>query len=112
MIDLQVVEFASGNARGHFVKGLTKCISEERGSLSHYPEDWERKKKAGRRLFVPEKSSSYGVFLQRPLPEQVIEYCQQDVLLLPGLLTIYVKRLKHGIAVQLPQSSNERIALY
>lgn len=36
-------------------------------------------------LFAPDKGGSYAVFNQRPMTEEIVEYCVQDVVYLPKL---------------------------
>lgn len=110
VVDLQIIEFAIRDAPGRYLKGLVKCLAETSASLPLRSHDWYRKQEAGRRFFDPRKGGSHDVFLRRPLPEAIIEYCERDVLLLPSLLSIYTKRLKKGIAMQLPQITIGRVA--
>ncbi|KIW35191.1 uncharacterized protein PV07_01904 [Cladophialophora immunda] len=107
IIDLQVIEFATRNRRGRYVNGLAKCIEKD---LPHIP-GWSLAKAKGRRLFAPEAGGKYGVFLERPLPDEILQYCEQDVMLMPRLLAVYGGKLQAGVAAQLQGIVDERIRL-
>ncbi|KIW21779.1 uncharacterized protein PV07_12794 [Cladophialophora immunda] len=107
IIDLQVVEYATRNPRGRFVNGLAKCIEKD---LPHNPA-WSLVKDKGRRLFAPEVGGRYEVFLERPLRDEILEYCEQDVTLMPRLLAAYGERLQAGVAAQLQGIVDGRIRL-
>lgn len=50
-------------------------------------------KKIGKKLFSPEHGGSFEVFELRPLPEEIVQYCVQDVPLLPKMWQIYNQAL-------------------
>lgn len=91
--DLQLIELASRDFSKRCVSGLAKCI--EKDSAIGYVEkrDWQRVKERGRTLFDPARGGSYAVFDQRPMDPEVIEYCAQDVSLMPHLREIYCRKL-------------------
>ncbi|KAK3615898.1 hypothetical protein LTR56_026312 [Elasticomyces elasticus] len=91
--DLQLMELASRNFSKRCVNGLAKCI--ERDSTVGYAEkrDWQRVKDKGRILFDPARGGSYAVFDQRPMDQEVIDYCAQDVALMPHLRDVYCSKL-------------------
>ncbi|KIW22036.1 uncharacterized protein PV07_12563 [Cladophialophora immunda] len=107
IIDLQVIEYATRNPRGQYVNGLAKCIEKD---LPPIP-GWSLAKASGRRLFAPEEGGKYEVFLERPLSDEILKYCEQDVMLMPQLLAVYGGKLQAGPAAQLQGIVDERIRL-
>lgn len=107
VIDLQLVEYASRIPMGKFVNGLARCIERD---LPYQP-GWSLTKANGRRLFAPEMGGRYEVFLERPMPATIMRYCEQDVMLMPQLLSYYGKRIRPGMAAQLPKLTEDRISL-
>lgn len=105
VIDLQLIEFATRSHGGRFLSGLAKCISMD------LPYDSKRSaiKEKGRRLFAPEVGGRYEVFEQRPMSEDIVKYCEQDVLLMPQLLSRYSPKLVTGVAAQLQAITDERV---
>nr|KAK5449237.1 hypothetical protein LTR18_002326 [Exophiala xenobiotica] len=110
-IDSQLLEFATRRVRGKFVKGLTKCISEDNTLSWTQSHQWREDKEAGRKSFAPERRGRYEVFLQRPLPPEIVLYCTQDVLYMPRLLLSYARRLQPGLAFQIQSETVNRILL-
>jgi exonuclease 3'-5' domain-containing protein 1 len=111
VVDLQLLEFATRRVRGRFVKGLFKCISEADFLSWAESRQWREVKEAGQKLFAPEQGGRYEVFLERPLPSAMVEYCQQDVLYMPKLLLSYAARLSPHLAAQVQAETIRRIAL-
>jgi exonuclease 3'-5' domain-containing protein 1 len=111
VIDLQVMESATRNPRGKFLKGLAKCIGESGGMGTWEQMEWQRVKDAGVNLFAPEKGGRYTVFQERPLSPAIARYCAQDVLCMPTLLQAYARKLRGVLAMQVQQKTVERIAL-
>ena len=87
--DVQLMESATRNttASRKSLNGLAKCI--ETNILvsfgSRGRDGWKLAKQKGERLFKAEYGGSYGVFNQRPIPEDVVSYCVGDVQYLPEL---------------------------
>ena len=107
VIDLQLIEYATRNPRGRFVNGLAKCITYDLPSIP----GWTATKDKGRRLFAPEAGGRYEVFLERPMSQEIINYCEQDVMLMPQLLVRYGAKLNARVAARLQTIVDERIAL-
>lgn len=106
-IDLQIIEYATRQPRGRFVNGLARCIERD----LPYSSDWSLIKAKGRRLFAPEVGGKYEVFLERPLPADIVKYCEQDVILMPRLLASYGPKLRSGVAAQIQTIVDERLRL-
>lgn len=51
------------------------------------------------------------MFLERPLPLEIVLYCTQDVLYMPHLLLSYARRLHPGLASQIQSETVDRILL-
>jgi exonuclease 3'-5' domain-containing protein 1 len=92
--DLQLMELASRKGSREFLSGLAKCIENESPISAAAKTEWRLTKERGRRLFAPEKNGRYEVFKERPLNPDIVEYCQQDVALLPGLHGVYNAKLR------------------
>jgi exonuclease 3'-5' domain-containing protein 1 len=107
VIDLQIIEYATRQPRGKFVNGLARCIERD----LPYSSEWSRIKANGRRLFAPEVGGKYEVFLERPLPVDIVKYCEQDVILMPRLLASYGPKLRSGVAAQIQTIVDERLHL-
>lgn len=111
VIDLQLLEFATRPRQGKFLKGLGKCIEEDAQLDISSRKKCQRIKDAGLRMFAPEKGGNYEVFLERPLSDALVDYCAQDVSLLPKLLSIYGQRLRPHLAVLVHEEALRRIVL-
>ena len=107
VIDLQVLEYATRQPRGKFVNGLAKCIEKD----LPYQRGWSLTKANGRRLFAPELGGRYEVFLDRPLATDIIDYCEQDLMLMPRLLAKYGPLLRPAVASQIQDIVEDRIRL-
>lgn len=111
VIDLQLVEYASRPRPGKYIKGLAKCISEDGHMSMIQAREWARVKEVGRNLFAPEKGGSYEVFNKRPLVAALRDYCVQDVMVLPKLLSVYAEHLQTHMAAQIYEEGQRRVAL-
>lgn len=110
VVEIQLLEFYSRPHAGDFVKGITKCIIEE---MIHLPymggEDWDFYKNPGRNLVDPTRGGTTEVLFERPLSEDLIRYCELDVIMMPGLLSLYAKRLEHAKAARVQEAVDERV---
>ncbi|KAK7930908.1 hypothetical protein LTR80_011805 [Exophiala xenobiotica] len=79
-----------------------------RQGTCHIP-GWSLTKANGRRPFAPEAGGNYEVFLERPMAGEILKYYDQDVMLMPRLLTVYGGKLQAGVAAQLQGIVDERI---
>lgn len=109
--DLQLMELATRTFPRRHVNGLAKCIERD-GPMS--PADlltWKTTKEKGVKLFAPEHGGSYAVFNQRPMPQDIIDYCVQDVELLPRLWALYNGKLTQAWRERVRASTIDRIVL-
>ncbi|KAG0638339.1 ribonuclease H-like domain-containing protein [Tuber brumale] len=101
--DIQVMNYAVREVhngvfrRGNLVMGLAKAIAADcrlsRAALAEF----KRKKEEGAKIFNPRLGGSYAVFAERPLRQDVMEYCVGDVVHLPTLWQKYHDILeRHG----------------
>lgn len=93
IIDLQLMELATRSHSRKFLSGLGRCMDQD---LVQTPEEFEVRsaiKKRGVQLFAPEKGGRYEVFNDRPLDPAIVDYCVQDVQLMPQLWNIYNAKL-------------------
>jgi exonuclease 3'-5' domain-containing protein 1 len=109
--NLQLLEFATRPVRGSFVKSLSTCISDTNILSWAEKRSWNGGKEAGRKLFAPERGGRYEVFLERPIPITIVNYCTQDVLYMPKLLLRYSKHLDTSRASQVQSETFNRILL-
>lgn len=93
------------------VNGLSKCI--ERDAPLSYADraDWVQKKNLGTRLFAPEKGGCYEVFNKRPMDEDILRYCANDVQILPRLWTYYNAKMSKFWIEKVLEASEARIRL-
>ena len=83
--DVQLMESATRvtTQSRRLLSGLARCVEDnvpisERGN-------WKQAKEKGERLFKSGYGGSHEVFNQRPIPEEIIDYCAGDVQCLPVL---------------------------
>ncbi|CAZ81947.1 unnamed protein product [Tuber melanosporum] len=93
--DIQVMNYAAREVRngvrgrGPRVMGLAKSIAADCGLNRAALAEFERKKEEGGMIFNPQFGGSYAVFAERPLRQDVLEYCVGDVVHLPTLWRKY-----------------------
>lgn len=91
--DIQLFELAARTSSRRLLSGLGKAIERDAGLNYAERQVWSRTKEAGRRLFAPELGGSYEVFAKRPMSQAMMDYCVQDVALLPRLAARYTSNL-------------------
>lgn len=107
--DLQLMELATRPPPRKTVNGLAKCI-ETSGLLSDEEKlAWDDCKEKGLRLFLPHSGGSYKVFSQRPLSEEILRYCIQDVHYMPRLWAFYASKMTSKWWKKVESTSMERI---
>ncbi|KAJ5379259.1 exonuclease [Penicillium cosmopolitanum] len=87
--DLQSMELVTRSYSKKFVTGLGKGIETDAPITPTERLDWTRAKERGRELFAPECGGKYEVFNNRPLSQDILQYCCQDVEFLPTLWKTY-----------------------
>ena len=93
--DLQLMELATRPPlhSKRYLAGLTKCIRHCPRISPAVKADWQRSKEVGHRLFDPAQGGRYEVFNDRPLCDEIVQYCARDVTLLPELWREYTGKL-------------------
>jgi exonuclease 3'-5' domain-containing protein 1 len=92
------------------VKALTKCIGRDLSLTMSEREAWTETKEKGLDLFAPERGGSHEVFNTRPLSEDVMLYCIQDVHFMPKLWRHYSSKMAMRWAAKVRQATKERTA--
>lgn len=110
--DLQLMEVAS---RRHSSKarisGLARCIEVDVGLDDEAKEIFKSTKHRGLVLFAPAYGGSYEVFNFRPLRQDIIDYCTQDVVYLPMLYNLYYQKLSMVWFQRVVEEGSKRVAI-
>jgi len=109
--DVQLMELATRTFSRRLVNGLSKCIEREAPMTIAEKLAWKAAKEKGLKLFAPERGGSYQVFNIRPLPEEIREYCVQDVQFLPKLWTNYDRKMTITWREKVEKAVKERVTL-
>lgn len=109
--DVQLMELAGRSGSKRLINGLSKCIEYESSMGYEKKREWREVKNRGRRLFAPELGGSFAVFDHRPLTPEIIEYCAQDVQLLPDLRNVYRRKLCDAWWKKIAEETGARIRL-
>ena len=107
--DIQLMELATRAFSRRCVNGLAKCIEKDAQMTTKEKMIWIAAKEKGKRLFAPERGGSYAVFNTRPLPQDILEYCVQDVQYLPKLWSLYHTRLTPRWSERLATATRDRV---
>ncbi|KKK22439.1 hypothetical protein ARAM_007239 [Aspergillus rambellii] len=91
--DLQLMELATRRYSKKRIHGLAKCIENDAPMSTEEMQSWKAAKQQGLDIFAPERGGSYEVFNARPLAGEIIQYCIEDVRLLPRLWEKYNQKL-------------------
>ncbi|MCJ1384307.1 hypothetical protein MMC17_007423 [Xylographa soralifera] len=91
--DIQLWEVATRSGSQKFVHGLAKCIESDAQLSDEAKQAWKAAKQCGQTLFLPEHGGSYEVFNVRPMPQDIVAYCGNDVVYLPILWAIYSRKI-------------------
>ncbi|KAF9251021.1 hypothetical protein DTO027I6_1648 [Penicillium roqueforti] len=109
VIDLQLMELATSLFPRRYVSGLAKCIERDALLTTHESQLWKASKEKGLKLFAPEHGGSYDVFDVRPLPDDIMEYCVQDVRFLPRLWVQYNQNISLSWAEKVTTETLNRV---
>lgn len=110
-IDLQLMELATRYHSRKYVSGLTKCIEKDARLTTYETRCWKASKEQGLKLFAPERGGSYDVFNVRPVPDEIKEYCVQDVQFLPKLWVQYHQKISSSWASKVTTETKNRVTL-
>ncbi|KAF3185019.1 hypothetical protein TWF788_004846 [Orbilia oligospora] len=95
VIDLQLLELATRHGSRRLLNGLSRSIQYYPILSASEKYDWVQIKERGRRLFAPERGGRYEIFNSRPLPDDLLEYCVQDVQHLQKLWQYFNSKLEN-----------------
>jgi exonuclease 3'-5' domain-containing protein 1 len=107
--DIQLMELATRTFSKKFLRGLSKCIEMDLTMTRVQMQSWKYTKEKGLNLFAPERGGSYEVFNIRPLSNDIIMYCIQDVQFLPRLWQTYNSKLTWNWAIMVEEATKERV---
>ena len=96
-------------ASRRFLNGLFKCILNDAPISAQQKQSWRAVKDRGAELFAPDKGGDYRVFNARPLKEEILAYCVQDVRFLPLLRETYWGRLSVGWKGKVEDETKARV---
>lgn len=85
------MEIATRTFPKRLVCGLKKCIEKDAPLTSSERRAWVVSKEKDFKLFAPEHGGSYEIFNVRPIPKEIVQYCVEDVRILPKLWRHYNK---------------------
>jgi exonuclease 3'-5' domain-containing protein 1 len=111
VVDLQLMELATRYYSRKYVNGLAKCIDRDAPLTTDEMRTWKASKEKGLKLFAPEHGGSYDVFNVRPLPDDIKEYCVQDVRFLPKLWVQYQGKISLSWTKRVMTESANRVLL-
>ena len=91
VVDLQLMQLRTRTGSRRLLNGLARCLESyfAKSRMIVEAAEWSRAKQAGVQLFAPEKGGAYEVFNFRPMRQEIIDYCIQDVTFLPKLYDEY-----------------------
>lgn len=92
IIDLQLMGSVTKSGSEKFAAVLAGCIEKDSRIDVRQKNGWRRAKEVGQRFFAPEMGGRFDVLNERPIKPEIIQYCQLDVALFPGLHDIYVRQ--------------------
>ena len=107
--DVQLMEVAARRSSKLLLAGLGKCIEQDARLKGEVLKRWKATKERGLSLFAPERGGSYEIFNNRPLSEDIMAYCGQDVTCLPLLWNIYSKNLDAEWAAKAKEEARARV---
>ena len=111
VVDVQLMEVAARQFSKRFLNGLAKCIEKDAQLQGEALKQWQDTKEKGLSLFLSDRGGSYEVFNKRPLPEDIVAYCAQDVLYLPLLWNIYSKNMNGAWAAKVEEETRARLRM-
>ncbi|KAJ5714435.1 ribonuclease H-like domain-containing protein [Penicillium malachiteum] len=101
--DIQLMELGGRRGSKRCVSGLAKCIEKDSRISPEKKVIWKRQKESMKPRF------NFGIFDDRPLSPEVIEYCAQDVVFLPDLFIYYDSLLREPWRTRVLEATKERI---
>ncbi|MCJ1281725.1 hypothetical protein MMC26_001047 [Xylographa opegraphella] len=109
--DIQLWEVATRAGPQKLLRGLAKCIESDTQLSDDAKKAWGAAKKCGHTLFLPENGGSYEVFNLRPMRQDIIAYCVNDIIYLPILWTIYSRKISKEWASKVQEETDTRVIM-
>ncbi|KFZ16569.1 hypothetical protein V502_05022 [Pseudogymnoascus sp. VKM F-4520 (FW-2644)] len=104
IIDLQLMGSVTKSGSVKFAAVLAGCIERDSRIDVRQKNRWRHAKEDGQRFFAPEMGGRFDILNERPIKPEIIQYCQLDVALFPGLYNTYARqgsdRERHRILEQ------------
>ena len=105
------MELATRNFSKRCVNGLAKCIERDIPLSVSERDAWKMTKEKGLNLFAPERGGSYEAFNARPLSDDIMLYCIEDVHLMPRLWREYNSKMVKRWQAKVQQATKNRVIL-
>ena len=112
MQGIQDVQLLENATRGHSkerLAGLARCIDKDARLTPKASAAWKATKQKGHSLFAPEHGGSYDVFNARPMLQDIVDYCTQDVVYLPLLRKVYSRKISTAWMKKVQDETCDRI---
>ena len=109
--DIQLLEVATRSWARDRVTGLGKCIRFDARLTTKSQQDWEAMKNRGKALFSAEDGGSFEVFNTRPILQDIVSYCAQDVVYLPVLWNVYSQRIGKKWLKRVQEETAKRVLM-
>ena len=109
--DIQLLEVATRSWAKDRVVGLRQCIRSDARLTTRAQKDWEAMKARGKALFATEDGGSYEVFNIRPMLQDIIDYCAQDVVYLPVLWNVYSRKISKKWLKRVQEETVKRVLM-
>lgn len=93
VIDVQLLENASRVGNKTYLNGLDKCVQRDLRLTYTEAQRWARTKQEVKALMHVPNGNDDNIFARRPLDAKTLQYCVNDVVYLPALHNLYVKRI-------------------
>jgi exonuclease 3'-5' domain-containing protein 1 len=107
IIDLQLMELATRKRSKKHLSGLAKAVDKDLLLDEERKPRWADMKKKGKEMF----ESDPTIAGKRPIPAEFLEYCVQDVLVLPHLFALYNAKLSRKWRVKVENEVFWRLQL-
>lgn len=107
--DVQLLEVATRTHSKDRVFGLARCVEMDAQLPVEDIAVWKAAKQKGVSLFAPEHGGSYEVFNSRPMLQDIVDYCMQDVVYLPVLWMLYTQKISTKWIRKVQDETRERL---
>ena len=109
--DIQLLEVATRSWAKDRVVGLRNCIKCDARLTAEAQQGWNATKERGKALFAVEDGGSYEVFNIRPILQDIVDYCAQDVVYLPVLWNVYSRKIGKKWLKRVQEETGKRVLM-